>query len=158
MELLLSVANAGLIITFFSCGQSTFMQWYSVALNKRLISATVHAGTLVKVKVIWTKVKLGILEKTVNLYFSNCSHVQIWHHLENIWCRQDAVDISINSWLWNIVQPKLFAVAIKHFWNGSCIWSTPIWKLCLIQLHQLLLKLYNIVCSKVWSRRSFTYS
>ena len=44
MELLLSVANAGLIITFFSCGQSTFMQWYSVALNKRLISATVHAG------------------------------------------------------------------------------------------------------------------
>ena len=44
MELLLSVANAGLIITFFSCDQSTFMQWYSVALNKRLISATVHAG------------------------------------------------------------------------------------------------------------------
>ena len=46
MELLLSVANEGLIITFFSCGQSTFMQWYSVALNKRLISATVHAGIL----------------------------------------------------------------------------------------------------------------
>ena len=44
MEHLLSVADAGLIITFFSCGQSTFMQCYSVALNKHLISATVHAG------------------------------------------------------------------------------------------------------------------
>ena len=46
MEHLSSVADAGLIITFFSCGQSTFMQWYSIALNKRLISATVHAGYL----------------------------------------------------------------------------------------------------------------
>ena len=44
MEHLLFVADAGLIITFFSCGQSAFMQCYSVALNKRLISATVHAG------------------------------------------------------------------------------------------------------------------
>ena len=39
-----AVADAGLIITFFSCGQSMFMQCYSVALNKCLISATVHAG------------------------------------------------------------------------------------------------------------------
>ena len=44
MEHLLSVSDAGLIITFFSCGQATFMQCYSVAQNKHLISATVHAG------------------------------------------------------------------------------------------------------------------
>ena len=44
MEHLLSVADAGLIITFFSVEQSTFRQCYSVALYKRLISATVHAG------------------------------------------------------------------------------------------------------------------
>ena len=29
---------------FFPCGQSTFMQWCSVALHKRLISAPVHTG------------------------------------------------------------------------------------------------------------------
>ena len=44
MEHLLSVADTGLIITFFSCGQSMFMQCYTVALHKRLISATVHVG------------------------------------------------------------------------------------------------------------------
>ena len=30
--------------TFFPCGQSTFMQCFSVALNTCLTSATVHAG------------------------------------------------------------------------------------------------------------------
>ena len=46
MEHLLSVADAGLM---FSCGQSTFMQCYSVALNKHLINATVHAGKSEKI-------------------------------------------------------------------------------------------------------------
>ena len=46
MEHLLSDADAGLIMTFFSCGQSMFIQCYTVALHKRLIRVTVHAGTL----------------------------------------------------------------------------------------------------------------
>ena len=56
LQHLLAAVHGALIIccrcrvdyTFFSCGQSTFMQRYSVALNKRLISATVHAGSIPK--------------------------------------------------------------------------------------------------------------
>ena len=52
MQHLLSAAFVALIIhckcrdayDFFSYGQSSFMQSYSVALNKRLFSAPVHAG------------------------------------------------------------------------------------------------------------------
>ena len=42
---LLAVVNPALLITFFSYGQSTFLQCYSVALPKRLISCSVHAGS-----------------------------------------------------------------------------------------------------------------
>ena len=43
LQHLLSIANAGMLMTFFSCGQSMFIQCYSVALNKRLFSGPVHA-------------------------------------------------------------------------------------------------------------------
>ena len=46
MEHLLVVVNPALLITYFQCGQSTFLQCYSVVLPKRLISGSVHAGWL----------------------------------------------------------------------------------------------------------------
>ena len=46
MQPLLNVVNPALLMTFFSYVQSTFMQCYSVALSKRLISGSVHAGNV----------------------------------------------------------------------------------------------------------------
>ena len=47
---LLTVGNAELHNTFFPCGQSTFMQCFTVALHKRLLSALVHAGAIYQTK------------------------------------------------------------------------------------------------------------
>ena len=44
MQHLLAVSNAGLLNTFFQCGQATFMQWCSRALNKHVLSGPVLAG------------------------------------------------------------------------------------------------------------------
>ena len=43
---LLPVAGAGLFITFLSLVKKAFMQCYTIALHKRLVSAPVHAGIL----------------------------------------------------------------------------------------------------------------